>query len=730
MTIKLKSGEQLDLPVDFSVEISRINPFFSEYGEHSIPVQLPPSPNNARLLGFPHDVGMGTIKTSFDVTLQDGIFFYPAKMSLLSANESEGYECNFVLNLGQMYSALQADKLSAVVEKQYTRLDYTTAIAAMLHLEDVARKNEMTDEDLIDIFPVLADAHILNEYQETTAHPGRVFAAYRDRTIDIDGQSTVIPAGFLLTPFLRLRPLLARVFKHYGYKVVDWGALSEHPYRDMVLLNHNYDTVANGYITPLQLAPDCSVSDLLSAVEGKFLSRWVVDESTTSIRFVHFDSLLSGDSTDMTDRLAGKPTFSYPVRYRRLELKSASYIRPSFPKGVDNESFEQTENLKETLKKRFGLCVDVRTGILYRYMVLRDMSGKLLAVGSLIADYIDEHKSYDPEVVDCGDTVPAMQLPLADTAFSDVAIPQVGEGRWLNSFCRLSDGKEDKEDRKGELPVMFALPVGRPGGLRQGGLIDAASQRSLLYHGEQGLFALFGKKYDELFRYGLTEAEVPVQMRGVDKMTLSATRPIIVSGNRFLPESIDYSTQADSISVLKLRSLTMKPHLSSLDAEYLVSGDYISSLKSTMSQLPTHSWSIERRWRFSLVPEHAPGSHVTFFADDMYECPSGYDFDPGPTTGLGNDYPANTIYYWGDAINQLSEAFKRRGDRVVPAPTPEQIATGGCYVYAVSQIKTSEATTPPDNIEPDPGGGNGNNPPNVPRPDYFVLYFCLKVKAL
>ncbi|DBA55888.1 hypothetical protein, partial [Porphyromonas gingivalis] len=95
--------------------------------------------------------------------------------------------------------------------------------------------------------------------------------------------------------------------------------------------------------------------------------------------------------------LAGKPTFGYPVRYRRLELKSASYIRPSFPRGVDNESFEQTENLKETLKKRFGLCVDVRTGILYRYMVLRDMSGKLLAVGSLIADYIDEHKSTTPK---------------------------------------------------------------------------------------------------------------------------------------------------------------------------------------------------------------------------------------------------------------------------------------------------------------------------------------------
>ena len=164
-------------------------------------------------------------------------------------------------------------------------------------------------------------------------------------------------------------------------------------------------------------------------------------------------------------------------------------------------------------------------------MVLRDMSGKLFAVGSFIADYIDEHKSYDPEAIDCGDTVPAMQLPLTNTAFSDVAIPQVGEGRWLNSFCRLSDGKEDKEDRKGELPVMFALPVGRSGGLRQGGLIDAVSQKSLLYHGEQGLFALFGKKYDELLRYGLTEAEVPVQLRGVDKMTLSAARPIIVSGN-------------------------------------------------------------------------------------------------------------------------------------------------------------------------------------------------------
>ncbi len=725
MLIRLVSGEAFDLPADFSVEITRINPFFSELGEHSIPVTLPPTDTNKRLLGFPHDIGVGVIRSSYDVSIEDGAFFFPAKMLLLSANEADGFECSFVLNMGKLYSVMQKDKLSDVVERQYKKLDYGTARAAMLYLESVARKAELTDADIIDIFPILADKQILNEYKFRAPTTGSIFAANVDRKIDIGGQMTVIPACFLLTPFLRLRPLLQRIFKHYGYAISDWGVLDEAPYGDIVLLNNNYDSIVNGYITPLQLAPDCSVVELLSAVEGKFMSRWVADESATSVRFVRFDTLLEEENTDLSDRLAGSVTFRYPQKYRRLELKSSSFVAPRFPDGVDGEGYTQIDNLKEVLRKRKGLCIDIRTGILYRFMVMSDMTGKLLSVGSLVTNYIDEHKDYEAEVVDCGDTVPALQLPYVKTAFEDVAIAQVGDGRWLNSFCRLADGKTADEEDKGELPIIFAMPVSGQGVLRQGGLIDSNTQKSLLYNGDKSLFELYYRKYEELLRYGLTEAEATLQLRGVDKMTLSAVKPLVIEGNRFFPEKIGYSTASGSSSTVSLRSLSMRPHLSSSDQSFLTSSEYLKSAGGTLSALPRYTWEVELRWKYSLV--EPVGSQVHFYDEnDLPEC----DAQSGGPGTYGPDAPSPGLYDWGKAYQPLYEAFQQRGDRVVPAPTKEQIETGMPYVYAYSRYDLGSSPMPQPLPDPPGGGLNPVDPPPAPDSRYFTIFFCLKPKPL
>lgn len=196
MIIRLVSGEAFDLPVDFTIDINRVNPFFAEYGEHSIPVTLPATPVNARLLGFSGDIGVGKQQYKFDVSIEDGAFFFSAKMILLSANAEEGYECSFVLNQGKLYAAMQTDKLSNVMDKQYSHLDFGSSEAAMLHLESLARKVQVSDEDIMDIFPVMADRHIINEYKFRTPLTGSVFSANSDRKIEIDGEMTIIPATF------------------------------------------------------------------------------------------------------------------------------------------------------------------------------------------------------------------------------------------------------------------------------------------------------------------------------------------------------------------------------------------------------------------------------------------------------------------------------------------------------------------------------------------------------
>ena len=54
MKLTIGTGE-LSLPEDFTFEIESNHPFFSDEGTASVPVTIPASPENLKLLGYPED---------------------------------------------------------------------------------------------------------------------------------------------------------------------------------------------------------------------------------------------------------------------------------------------------------------------------------------------------------------------------------------------------------------------------------------------------------------------------------------------------------------------------------------------------------------------------------------------------------------------------------------------------------------------------------------------------
>ena len=96
MKIIHASGEAYDLPADAVLEMERTNPFFNAYGERSLPLMLPPSDKNRRLMDYADDMtGIRKPSQRIDASIHAGIFFYPASMSSSPATKSRASRALF-----------------------------------------------------------------------------------------------------------------------------------------------------------------------------------------------------------------------------------------------------------------------------------------------------------------------------------------------------------------------------------------------------------------------------------------------------------------------------------------------------------------------------------------------------------------------------------------------------------------------------------------------------------
>ena len=96
--INTEHNEAYQLSPGTQLDFERTNLFFNEYGEHSVPLNLPPTPLNSRLAGYADDMAKATKAKDVMCTVSDGAFYAQARQSFLSGKRKSELSSSFYLN--------------------------------------------------------------------------------------------------------------------------------------------------------------------------------------------------------------------------------------------------------------------------------------------------------------------------------------------------------------------------------------------------------------------------------------------------------------------------------------------------------------------------------------------------------------------------------------------------------------------------------------------------------
>lgn len=353
--IKTK-GEALDLPSGFSIEIEDSNPIFNDRGSQSIPVTVPATRRNIRLLDAPHRMDAGTDPNLPERSAEviAGAYIRRGTMNVTEAGKEEGITFNIGFDNSTAYAKWSKKKLSELSglpvfyppkgqEHDVERLlDELYRIYRCPDLKDefavfpLALNNESTGSDNYkkvywEVLNLVGDHGL--------AQPGKV-----RRLIDGEVTEVSIPEGYMVTPFLRVWRVLELVFNDLGLTVLSNPFKPDSELWRLVVLNNAADSVCTGKIKYADLMPDSTVEEFLNALWVRFGLVYNIDENkhTVNLRFLS-DILECGVSEPLDRYIAGIEKITYNERqYVKLSAKtSIEGAEPSherfedFIKGLD-----------------------------------------------------------------------------------------------------------------------------------------------------------------------------------------------------------------------------------------------------------------------------------------------------------------------------------------------------------------------------------------------------------
>lgn len=105
--VNTKAGQAYHLTPGTQLEIERPNLFFNEWGEQSLPTDLPDTDLNRQLTNYP-DMLANRNKPSanIDCSIQDGDYFMPCRQAILGAKRREKISTSFYMNEGSFLSRI------------------------------------------------------------------------------------------------------------------------------------------------------------------------------------------------------------------------------------------------------------------------------------------------------------------------------------------------------------------------------------------------------------------------------------------------------------------------------------------------------------------------------------------------------------------------------------------------------------------------------------------------
>lgn len=616
----LVKGEALDLPEGFSITVEDSSPVFNDRGSQSVPATVPATRRNIRLLDAPHRIDAGVCPNSPARTVEvvAGGRVRRGTLNVTDAGLDAGVTFSVGFDNSTAYARWQGRKLSElsclpVWEPVNPRGDVLANL-----LDDLYRIFAEADPSVEDlaVFPVAVNSgstgqdddgvtywEILNvPAGDSLSQPGKVM-----RLIDGEVTEVSVPAGYMVTPFLRVWRIIDLIFMDLGL------ALDNNPFREdpelarLVVLNNAADAVCRGRIDYADLMPDCTVEEFLNSLWVRFGLVYDVDGDGSRVRLMFLRDILSDRAAGDLSDLASAPEL---VRY-----ESPQYVRLSAATSIEgaapsHDRFEDFVKGLDVSKVRVGHRVAGWTNGGSRdnphwsgesldgdidwegeetdhvadgcFLAREWVTGKwfrLDAANSRVRVGSSPFFNWDPQpegltaldLVSGDEFVPMGEAITGPTGvgnpFMGICPMYLVGARHYHTYIKGSDD-DGKDGAQTPLAFMLAYTYGgrTVGRLTPEGddgravvLDDGSSpELSLLFQFSDGLFARFWREYDEILRHGNRSVEVETRVNRLELAGIDFLRPYTFRGVRVLADTVSSSMPSGRDVPVELRLRTIQ----------------------------------------------------------------------------------------------------------------------------------------------------------------------------
>ena len=588
----LKSGIPYQLKPGTQLEVERTNPFFNEYGEQTLPLEIPDTDQNRVALGYPDQLCSNKKQADISALIEDGDYYAICKQAILSAQRKGNISTSFYINQGSFYSSLQKTDLKTIFEGEVI-----PGISTVEEGIDFCRALRYNKNDHFAIFPILIKddsgeagegdltkykyinrwGHWLTDKKElfmdgTNTAKENDFYNAEPRTEIIDDIEISLSAGYYISPFIRAYYVLQRIFQYFGYTLLDNFFSRTDPFNKMVFVNNVADVLVNGSILISQLVPDVKCNDIINLFRHKFCCEFIADEVAKTVSIELFsDIVASSPEVDLTKCLVGNYTVEYPETYKQLKLTSKFETEHEVTENFESLSMFLSKYPQAYFRKSEG--VFIKKGFKGFYnddLKLTESSTSYYAGGS--------YETHEIEIEEC---IPDFRIS-SYGFYSFVKFLYIGNYQMMNS--KLVKKTQDKEDVTPAdnylLYPMLAFPYIDTFGDAAGTVTNyerswISEKRifdySLCYYGEDGIFEKFYRPLDTLLRNSLHTVRADLLLSKTDKRLLPAHKKYTLCNQEVFINKLSFLIGGESepkeseLLTLKLyEPITQSPHLSDI----------------------------------------------------------------------------------------------------------------------------------------------------------------------
>ncbi|MCM1311267.1 MAG: hypothetical protein NC301_09665, partial [Bacteroides sp.] len=360
-------GEALDLPAGFGIDIEDTNPIYNERGSQSIPATVPTTRRNIRLLDAPHRIDAATDPNLPERTAEviDGAYIRRGVMNITEASKKEGITFNVGFDNSTVYSKWAAKKLSELSDlPTYIPRDQGGGYEIDWLLDELYNiyLNPRPTIDDFAIFPLAvnketdgngADEKTYWEVLNVVGSRGLEQLAKVKRLIDGVVTEVSIPAGYCVSPFLRVWRVLELIFSDLGV-IMQANPFKSGELAKLVVLNNAADSCCRAEIKYSDLMPDCTVEEFMNALWVRFGLVYNVDYNT-GVVYLQFikDIINQRGARSIDDTVTGFEKITFDTR-QYVKLSAQTSIEGAAP---SNERFEDFAKGLDVSKVRLGTHV-------------------------------------------------------------------------------------------------------------------------------------------------------------------------------------------------------------------------------------------------------------------------------------------------------------------------------------------------------------------------------------